>query len=63
MEIEKIVKLAKECGLEMCVYSQPKLTDMGNGTLKFIQGTDLTMYGEKLIVFANLIEKIVQTEG
>lgn len=56
MDIKIIEKIAKETGMDMCMFENPKLTDMGDGTSKFISSGKLTYYGAKLIKFANTIE-------
>ena len=58
MNIEKIMEIAEKCGFyNFEFYGPSKLTDMKDGTLKFLPSKEFTMHGKKLIAFANAIEK------
>lgn len=57
MDIKDIKKIADETGMGSSMYDRPRLTDMGDGTSKFISIGQLTYYGENLVAFANAVEK------
>ncbi len=58
MDQKVIDELAKKYGLDLRMYKQPRLTDMGDGTLRYISSGELTPYGICLVKFANDIERI-----
>ena len=55
-QYERLQALAKEYGLGLGMTPPPRLKDMGDGTMRFIQPQELTPYGEKLIAFALAVE-------
>ena len=52
---DRIIKIAEEAGLD--THPPLKLVEMGNGTMKFVKPKELTIYGEKILEFARLIER------
>lgn len=56
MDLKKVISIADDCGISIGVFEQAKLTDTGNGTMKFIPSNKLTFFGDKLVMFANRIE-------
>jgi hypothetical protein len=57
----RIVELAREAGLSLGMYPFPILSDKGNGKMGFVQPTELTWYGQKIVEFARLVEKEVKS--
>jgi hypothetical protein len=56
MLIKEIIAIAEKHGIDL--YHPAMLTDMGDGTSRFIKSTELTYYGEKILLFAKeLLEK------
>jgi hypothetical protein len=57
MDVKKIEEIAKETGMAHHMYDRPRLQDIGDNMMGFVASGSLTRYGEKLIKFANAIEK------
>lgn len=57
MNIEDIKIIAKETGMDFSMYDPPRLKDIGNGMMGFVASGSLTLYGKRLVEFANAIEK------
>jgi hypothetical protein len=56
MTDDDIFTVAHKCRLSIGIRPPSKLTDMGNGTLKFMRQEGLTIFGENLLAFAKMIE-------
>lgn len=58
MKVQEILDIAADVGLSIGMYGRPKLTDMGDGTRRFIKNDTLTIYGKQVLEFAHkIIEK------
>ena len=59
MDISEIETIAKRVGLNSHMYERPALTELPGGDLAIVSNGKLTIYGQKLIEFANEIETAV----
>ena len=54
---ERIFEIAEECHISN--KAPLRLTDMGDGTMRFLEPKELTIFGRQLLTFAKAIEKEV----
>jgi len=62
MDIKLIKELAEKTGLAP-LYDRPRLTDMGDGTIRLVSSGQLTYYGQNVVKFANEIERQIRIEN
>ena len=57
LEEARIIEIAKEAGVDLGMYPPLKMVDAGDGVhLKFVRPNELTIYGERILSFARMIE-------
>jgi len=63
LDEETIIKIAEKAGLEMGMLNRLRMTKLENGYLGYRREPGLTIYGEKLVNFAQLIEEHATNKG